>query len=193
MLWTHAVAVVPPFTGSAVVDVPAPCSYDFGVAAVRYFDALEGGDVPLCFLFSGTVFYEAGDGALRAAPVPWEKEATYRLPVAAWKELMELYYPNCAWVVLRKDVFDRLGRYKSGRGLATWEQALEKLLAAAEIPPPLSPRSGGRGAGVRGSALWLRKHPSPPAPSPLYSGERGESELRNEPGACGPYRERRPV
>jgi hypothetical protein len=29
---------------------------------------------------------------------------------------------------LRKDVFDRLGRYKSEHGLANWEQAVESLL-----------------------------------------------------------------
>ena len=45
---------------------------------------------------------------------------------------MELYYPNSAWLCLRKDVFDRLYRYKSRRGLPTWEQALECLLRGAD-------------------------------------------------------------
>ena len=35
--------------------------------------------------------------------------------------MMEHYYPNTAWLCLRKDVFDRLYRYKSRRGLPTWE------------------------------------------------------------------------
>ena len=134
LVWTHAVAVVPPFTGSASVDLPVPCSYDFNVAAVKYFDALEEGEIPLCFLFSGTVFYQADDGALQVGQIAWEKEATYRLPVAVWKDLMGRYYPNSAWLSLRKDVFDRLGRYKSRQGLPTWEQALERLLAAAGGP-----------------------------------------------------------
>ena len=64
MLWTHAVAVVPPFIGTAVADLPVPCSYDFSLAATKYFGGLEGGEIPLCFLFSGTIFYEAEDGAL---------------------------------------------------------------------------------------------------------------------------------
>ena len=34
---------------------------------------------------------------------------------------MDLYYPNSAWLCLRKDVFDRLSRYKSRQGLPTWE------------------------------------------------------------------------
>ena len=75
MLWTHASAVVPPFTGSTVVDLPVPCSYDFSLAATKYFAALEDGDIPLCFLFSGTIFYEAADGGLQVAQISWEKEA----------------------------------------------------------------------------------------------------------------------
>ena len=53
------------------------CSYDFNLAATKYFAALEGGDLPLCFLFSGTIFHEAGDGALQVAQISWEKR---RLP-----------------------------------------------------------------------------------------------------------------
>jgi hypothetical protein len=136
MLWTHTSAVVPAFTGSTVVDLPVPCTYDFNLAAAKYFYALEGGEVPLCLLFSGTVFYAAGDGALQVAPIPWEKETTFRLPVRVWKDMMELYYPNSAWLCLRKDVFDRLYRYKSSRALPTWEQALENLLAAGEGVKP---------------------------------------------------------
>ena len=132
MLWTHTSVVVPGFTGSTVVDLPVPCTYDFNVAAAKYFHALEGGEVPLCLLFSGTIFYAADDGALQIAQIPWEKEATFRLPVRVWQEMMDHYYPNSAWLCLRKDVFDLLYRYKSRRGLPTWEQALESLLPPAE-------------------------------------------------------------
>src|SRR5580693_150962 len=51
MLWAHVSASVPPFTGTGVVDLPVPCSFDFNLAATKYFDALEAGDIPLCFLF----------------------------------------------------------------------------------------------------------------------------------------------
>jgi hypothetical protein len=132
MLWTHAGVLVPGFTGSTTVDLPVPCSFDFALAATKYFDALEGGEIPLCFLFSGTVFYEAEDGLLQILQVPWDREATYRLPAATWKALVDVYYPNGAWLRLRKDVFDRLSQYRSCRGLPSWEQALEELLSAAE-------------------------------------------------------------
>ncbi len=147
LLWAHATVLVPAFTGATVVNLPVPCSFDFNLAATKYFDALAEGEIPLCFLFSGTIFYEADDGRLQVAQIPWEKEATFRLPAATWRRLMDLYYPNSAWLGLRKDVFDRLARYKSRRRLATWEQALEALLAAADSSPsPL----GGEGPGVRG-------------------------------------------
>jgi hypothetical protein len=132
MLWTHAVAIVPPFNGKTVADLPVPCSYDFSQAATKYFGGLEGGEIPLCFLFSGTIFYEEADGALQATQISWEKEAYYRLPAATWQDMMDHYYPNSAWLCLQKDVFDRLARYKSLQGLPTWEQALERLLTAGE-------------------------------------------------------------
>lgn len=132
MLWTNASVMVPSFTGSTTVDLPVPCSFDFCLAATKYFDALNQGDIPLRFLFSGTIFYEAEDWALQVGQIPWEKEADFRLPAATWKSLMELYYPNSAWLCLRKDVFDRLGEYRNHSGLATWEQVLERLLAGAE-------------------------------------------------------------
>ncbi len=132
MLWTHISTVVPPFTGTGEVDLPVPCSFDFSLAATRYFDAVEGGEIPLCFLFSGTIFHEAGDGGLQVAQIPWEKEASFRLPAAAWRGLMDAYYPNTAWLCLRKDVFERFDLYRSRRGLPTPEAALERLLSAAE-------------------------------------------------------------
>jgi hypothetical protein len=136
LVWTHAGAVVRPFAGSAAVDLPVPCSYDFSLAATKYFDALEGGEIPLRFLFSGTVFYEAEGRGLQAAPVPWDREGEFRLPAATWQALMGLFYPSCAWLSLRKDVFDRLSAYRSRRGLPTWEQAVESLLAEKEPASP---------------------------------------------------------
>jgi hypothetical protein len=132
MLWTHADVVVPAFTDTTEAALSVPCTFDFNVAATKYFHALQGGEVPLTLLFSGTVFHEAEDGSLQVAQVPWDKETVYRLPVRAWKEMMEFYYPNTAWLCLRRDVFDRLYQYKSRQSIPTWEQALESILEAAE-------------------------------------------------------------
>jgi hypothetical protein len=134
MLWMHVGAVVPPFAGSSVADLPVPCTYDFNLATTKYFAALEGGDLPLCFLFSGTIFYEADDGALQVEQISWEKEATFRLPAATWRDLIDHYYPHSAWLCLSQGLFDRLDRYRGRHGLPTCEGALERLLAAEEEP-----------------------------------------------------------
>jgi hypothetical protein len=130
MLWTHANVTVPSFQGSTLVDLPVQCTFDFNVAAAKYFAGLEGGEVPLNLMFSGTVFYDAGDSTLQVEQIPWDREAKYRLPVSVWKEMMEIYYPNSAWLCLRRDVFDRLYQYKMRCGIPTWEQALERILPA---------------------------------------------------------------
>lgn len=128
MLWTHANTTVTRFSGSTIADLPVTCTYDFEVMSTKYFDALENGDIPLNFLFSGTIFYENEEGLLRIGQISWSKEANYRLPVAVWKEMIARYYPNTAWIRLHKDVFDQLYRYKATHAIPTWDQVLSRLL-----------------------------------------------------------------
>jgi hypothetical protein len=132
MLWTNATATVSPFNGGTTVDVHVPCTFDFNVAATKYFHGIEKGEIPLCFMFSGTVFYDGGDGAPRVAPISWSKETRFRLPVETWRDMMETYYPNSAWLCLRRDVFERLYQYKTKNGIPSWEAVLERLLPAGE-------------------------------------------------------------
>jgi len=132
-LWTHANVNVPGFSTSTTVDLPVPCSYDFNVASTKYFDALSDGAIPLCLLFSGTIFYEGPTGMLQIAQIGWDREATFRLPVHVWRETIEAYFPSTAYLTLRKDVFDRLHQYKRDHGLPTWEQTVESLLSAQEV------------------------------------------------------------
>ncbi|HZM26480.1 MAG TPA: DUF6084 family protein [Gemmatimonadales bacterium] len=135
MLWTHANTVVPAFVGETTAELLVPCTFDFNVAATKYFYGLTSGDVPLTLLFSGSVFYQNAAGTLQVAPISWDKEATYRLPVQLWQDLMDAYYPNEAWLHLRRDVFDRLYRYKVSRGIPSWEQALDGILPVEEEAP----------------------------------------------------------
>ncbi len=135
MLWTHANVVVQPFSETTSIDLPVPCTFDFNVAATKFFGGLETGEVPLLLLFSGTMFYRDEFGDLQIGQISWDKEAQFRLPVKVWQEMMEHYYPNSAWLNVRRDVFEQLKNYKMQHGFPTWEQALEKLLLAeaAEI------------------------------------------------------------
>ena len=130
--WLRTTLVVPPFTGAAEVRVPLPCSYDLEVAAGRYFDSLQGGEVPLELLFSGSVFYAGPNGMLQTARLPWTQEAEFRLPVVLWHETMERYFRGTAWLRLRKETFDRLAAYKARRALGSWEEAVEELLEDRE-------------------------------------------------------------
>lgn len=132
LLWTHVSVVVPGFTGSTVADLPIHCTFDFNVAVTKYVEGLTGGEIPLNLLFSGTVFYAGPDEVLQIAPISWEKEARFNLPVKVWREMMDAYYPNTAWLNLRRDVFDRLCQYKMQHGMPTWEQALESVLPVEE-------------------------------------------------------------
>lgn len=133
LLWTHANVVVPSFQGSIIADLPVPCTFDFNVAATKYFEGLTDGEIPLHLLFSGTVFYAATNDVLQVVPISWEQEARFKLPVKVWRDMMDSYYPNSVWLSLRRDVFERLYRYKMQHGIPTWEQALEKVLPVEEM------------------------------------------------------------
>ncbi len=133
LLWTLAGVVVPGFQGTTTVDVPVPCTFDFNVAATKYFYALNDGEVPINMMFSGTAFYATADGSLQVAPISWDKEARFKLPVRIWRDMMETYYPNTAWLSLRRDVFERLYQYKMRNGITSWEEALETVLPVEEV------------------------------------------------------------
>lgn len=132
LLWTHASIVVPAFQGETIVELHVPCTFDFNVAATKYFAGLSAGEIPLCFQFSGTVFYAPSDGNLQVGPISWDQEARFKLPVSLWREMMDSYYPNTAWLCLHRDVFERLNQYKIQRGIPTWEQVMETMLAEEE-------------------------------------------------------------
>jgi hypothetical protein len=135
LLWMNTSVAVPAFSGDILVNLELPCTFDFNVATTKYFHALGTGDVPLCVMFSGTVFYKGEDDALQIAQVPWDREANFKLPIATWKQMMDMHYPNAAWLSLRRDTFEQLYEYKVRHGMPTWEQAIERALAAAQADP----------------------------------------------------------
>jgi hypothetical protein len=126
--FTQVAVMVPRFTGSTEIELPVPLSYDLEIGATRYFAGLDGGEVPLLLLFSGTLFTMSG-GRIQAGQVPWSKEAAYRLPVSLWREAVDAHFPNSAWIRMSRPVMDELLRYKSRRALPTWDATIESLLA----------------------------------------------------------------
>jgi len=132
LLWTHANVVVPEFKETTTVDLPVPCTFDFNVAATKYFAGLEAGDVPLCLMFSGTVFYAEPDGVLQVSPISWQMETKFRLPIKVWRDMMDAHYPNAAWLCLHRDSFNRLNQYKIQHGIPTWEALIDAIVPVEE-------------------------------------------------------------
>jgi uncharacterized protein DUF6084 len=138
LLWARPTLSVPAFTGSTEVDLLVPATYDLDVTATRYLDALGDGEIPLEFLFSGTVFYTADDGRLQTVRLSWDLEAEYRMPVAVWRETMDHHFPGSAWLRLDRASHDRLVAYKSRRALPSWADVFAELLPddRTEEEPP---------------------------------------------------------
>jgi hypothetical protein len=128
--WAHSPLAVPSFDRTTVVDLLVPCTYDLEVAASKYLHALRDGDIPLVFLFSGTLFRLVG-GALRAEPVSWSLESTYRMPSAIWQAAMNQFFPGGGWVRLDRSTIDQLQAFRGRHALVTWDETIALLLQAA--------------------------------------------------------------
>jgi hypothetical protein len=101
------------------------------VASARYLQALDDGTIPLLFLFSGTVFLAQGNG-FAVELVPWSAEASFRMPVSVWHDVVSLHFPDSAWLRCSRETLDALSAFKSQRALPTWDATLAALLAEAE-------------------------------------------------------------
>ncbi len=132
LLWTQAAITVPFFAGGTHIELLVPATYDFEVVAAKYLNALEGGEVPLELLFSGTLFFSGPDGRLQAAPISWELEARASLPVSVWRQAIDVAFPGSAWLRLPRDAFDRLWSYRAARSLPSWESTFDELLDGRE-------------------------------------------------------------
>lgn len=130
-LLTHVTLPVGGFEGSTEVTLPVELSYDLEVAAGKYLHALRDGEVPLLFLFSGTVFLRTEQGT-RVQQVPWDREARHRLPIAVYDELLDLHFPGTGWLRLQRETLDELQRYKTRHALATWDDVVRFLMLERE-------------------------------------------------------------
>jgi hypothetical protein len=132
LLWTRTTLVVPPFSDATEINIPVACSYDLEANASNYLSGLQGGEVPLEFLFSGSVFYGGPGGMLQTARISWDREAEYRLPVAVWRAAMDRHFPGSAWLRIGRPAFDELRAYKAEHGLRTLEDAVARLVAQGQ-------------------------------------------------------------
>jgi Family of unknown function (DUF6084) len=126
--WLRTTLVVPPFERATTVAVSVACTYDLEVAASRYLAAIEGGEIPLEFLLSGSVFYAAADDRLQMARIPWDHEVAYAMPVSVWRQTMDAHFPGSAWLRVRRESYEQLCAYKARHAFASWSDALDALL-----------------------------------------------------------------
>jgi len=136
--------MVPTFTAVTETNVEVPVTYDLEVTSARYLHGLDDGTIPLLLLFSGTVFVANGDG-FSVELVPWSAEASYRMPVSIWRELVDVHFPNSAWLRCSRETLDELSAFKAKRALPTWDSTLEALLAEAR-----QAEAGASGSGCAG-------------------------------------------
>ena len=130
--------MVPAFAAVTEVDLPVPCTYDLEVASARYLQGLDDGAIPLLLLFSGTVFVATEEG-FSVELVPWSAEATYRMPVSVWHDLVNLHFPGRAWLPCGRETLDALSAFKAKHALPTWDATLSALLAEAAPGGPGGP------------------------------------------------------
>jgi hypothetical protein len=156
LTWAQTSVTVPSFDKRIDVDVSVPCTYDLHVASAKYLHAVRDGNVPLVFLFSGTVFkvleasYPQASGeavppaaAFQVEPVSWDSECSYRMPAQIWRTTMDQFFPGGGWLRLRRDTIDRLQAFRGQFAIVSWDDAIELLLHAApdaEDPHQLAPK-----------------------------------------------------
>ncbi len=131
-MWMQCSTMVQGFRDITEVDLAMPSTYDFEVTWSKYLHALREEMIPVVFLFSGTVFTRGSNG-FGVEQVPWDREASYQIPVTVWKDMIHHYFPNTGWIRLSHDTLETLAHYKSVRGLTTWEATVESLLAKAGV------------------------------------------------------------
>jgi hypothetical protein len=130
LMWTTESVLVSDFKDRTSVDVPVLCNYDLELAATRYFSELPDGEVPLVIHFNGSVYYAEPDGRLQIVQIPWDTVAEYRMPVSAWRQMIELHYPFRTWVPLSSETLDRLRKTKIARGAHTYDDTIAGLIDA---------------------------------------------------------------
>ncbi|MGH2749552.1 MAG: DUF6084 family protein [Actinomycetota bacterium] len=135
-MWSKVDVLVPSFRGEQTFDIPVACSFDSELAAVKYFYALSEGVVPMTFLFSGTIFYRGDGGELRVQPVPWSCDARFALPIEVWRQTIDKFYPNRAWVGVQRETLEMLQRFQRRRGLPSLDASVAELVEASNEHSP---------------------------------------------------------
>ncbi len=136
MVWSIETVLLPSFKGSTTVEIPIACSYDVELAATKYFHSVTDGEIPLAFHFNGSVYYAGDDGKLQVIQIAWDTICDFKMPIEAWREMIDSYYPYRGWVPVHRDTLEALQRLKTRTGSPTFDAAITELLAEQTIKEP---------------------------------------------------------
>lgn len=131
VIWAKRDVLVPSFTGSTSFELELPCSTDLELATTRYFEAVEDGEAPLAFHFSGSVFYRAEHDRMQLTMVPWHSTAQFRLPLATWRKAVG---ERGGLVRVSGEAFAELKQFQHERGLPSLGAAVSELVARERVP-----------------------------------------------------------
>ncbi|WP_222108229.1 DUF6084 family protein [Streptomyces sp. SAJ15] len=134
LAWTRTTTQVPAFADRTTTELTVECGYDTELAVTKYLRAVRDGEVPLDFLFSGTVFFRSPEGLLRTARISWSKDASFPLPAALWHELTDRYSAGGTWLRLSRETFDRLDDHRARQVLGSPDAAVRHLLDHSGAP-----------------------------------------------------------
>jgi hypothetical protein len=126
--WAQTSTVVPGFDRQIEIDLPVSCTYDLEVGSAKYLHAIRTGEIPLAFAFSGTAFSATDRGVLIVEPVPWDVEASFRMPAQVWRAAMDQFFPGGGWLRLQRDTIDRLQAFRGQQAVLNWDDAIGLLL-----------------------------------------------------------------
>jgi uncharacterized protein DUF6084 len=129
LTWARISTVVPPFDERTETDLQVPCSRDMELAVTSYFHGVRDGEIPLDFLFSGTVFHDGPDGRLRTAQISWAKDTTCRLPAGLWHEVTGRYDGGTSWLPLSPGTYGELTAHRDRHALTGWDETVGDLIA----------------------------------------------------------------
>ena len=177
--------LVPAFTGATAFRLPLHCTYDLELAAAKYIYSLPGGEVPLPFNFTGTIFYRGDDGRMQIVKVPLGLRGPL---LAAGVHLARHDRPplpqrrrGSAWTSARST---RSPRRKAGPGLPSFDATVAGLLEEGE-----GERARSRSWSSRSSTRATRSIPTRRARSRTPRRRRsGSSTRRRTPRASGRLR-----
>jgi len=125
--WTNVALAVPSFERQIDMELSVDCTYDLEVAVGKYLHAIRDGDVPLLFLFGGTIFSSGPSGSMSIAPLR-NLDEMFRMPAHVWHSAMDQFFPGSGWVRLQRETIDRLQAFRGREAVVSWDDAIERLL-----------------------------------------------------------------